>query len=1010
MSAAPPTAAARAAHADVRHASAAALETALLDEIGRHREALRGDARGLSTPARVLVPNRAAREHWLGALCARHGSLAGVRVQTLWSAALEVLAASAAPPLLVDEPLFDALVQDAAAAEPALRAPLGAYERAYGLAAASASDLLSAGLERIESLEPVLRTLREPWGERVRALARVALVARERARGAERTRRGDVLAAAAVALEGGAPFAARPLWIVGLYDATGQLARFVDALRARGARWHLLEVASVPLAPGVETAAPATVAAEWDELAGAVGAELARGTPSARIAIAARIDAAAASTARETLELYGIAASGGEVDGRLDPRCRLALARLALAERGPAASVDAWLDAWSAEHALAPWREDLRLALRALGAARLREAAALDARECAGGAAQLALPARGRAPEAEEDGEDEAADAAELDESRPARRTLATATLAAAIDGARALVEALGAAAPAPAASENCASLERALRALEAQLGAPQLCTADLELPRGVELGTDAYRALVERRVRARCASPLFEGGSGIRFARPEQLSGLRFECVFAPGLDRGAFPRAAREDPLLPDEVRRALARVLPHLACKGERAAEEARLWRELLDGAPRVRLSCARLGADGAAATRSPYLRALARERASAPSAPSVTALPARRRFLAVAAAGAPANAEALAALFELARGEGRARTPAPAVARALAALHVERESTFAPRLSPWHGGCTRIEADAQSATFWERYAGCGWQALLTRELGLEAPPDPLGALPELDARLVGTTVHAALETLYAPSVGASLPSPAAARIDEAVRAAAADTLREQGVRLAGLARSLAARARPYVERALALAAAQGAAELVGCEQQGRCELAGTRIEFRADRVDRIAGELRFVDYKTGKSFGERAFLADVRRGRLLQAVCYAASADRARGEYWFVDPELPIASAVRSSAELGATGAAAAASALQVLRDALAHGLCLPRPTLGARSNPACERCDVASACSRADSGWRLRLTRLLERDAEPTSRGAHARAYAALAAIATQPVAANGESA
>ncbi|MBM3978133.1 MAG: hypothetical protein FJ299_14240, partial [Planctomycetes bacterium] len=210
-------------------AGALELREHLLACVLRERELARADPRRLALTQRVLVPNRVARDYWAGALMSGSGALAGLRVQTLWSAALELLGDSAPA---VDDALFDTLLAEAAAQEPVLARALGEYARAYPLAAASASDLLSAGLQALAGFEAPRGA---PGRERAHALARAALQARTAARVHGIARHGDVYGAAAERLEQGEALRASATWIVGVADATGQLERFLAALLARGA-------------------------------------------------------------------------------------------------------------------------------------------------------------------------------------------------------------------------------------------------------------------------------------------------------------------------------------------------------------------------------------------------------------------------------------------------------------------------------------------------------------------------------------------------------------------------------------------------------------------------------------------------------------------------------------------------------------------------------------------------------------------------------------------------------
>ena len=62
------------------------------------------------------------------------------------------------------------------------------------------------------------------------------------------------------------------------------------------------------------------------------------------------------------------------------------------------------------------------------------------------------------------------------------------------------------------------------------------------------------------------------------------------FDHLFLIGLNRDVFPRSMREDPLLPDDLRRILQRVLPDVPIKRAGFDEERYLFAQLLSARPR------------------------------------------------------------------------------------------------------------------------------------------------------------------------------------------------------------------------------------------------------------------------------------------------------------------------------------------------------------------------------------------------------------------------------------
>lgn len=267
-----------------------------------------------------------------------------------------------------------------------------------------------------------------------------------------------------------------------------------------------------------------------------------------------------------------------------------------------------------------------------------------------------------------------------------------------------------------------------------------------------------------------------------------------------------------------------------------------------------------------------------------------------------------------------------------------------------------------------------THLESLARCPWQAFLQRGLGLEPAPDPLADLPDVDALALGIAVHGALQELLV------LPGHGEAELRAALQRAAARALAEAGVHLDGLVAALAQRARPLVERGLALASVlpgTRAVEVEGRTRDGLC--------FRADLVARGPEGSVLVDFKTGKPLSlavkestRREHLQNaIRRGTHLQAAAYAASEGALRGEYLYLSEaasEELARVAVERDGDLSETFAESAA----LLADAWRWGIVPPRPEEpDGRPNPSCGHCDVRGACLRDDSGVRARLRRIAE---------------------------------
>jgi hypothetical protein len=321
--------------------------------------------------------------------------------------------------------------------------------------------------------------------------------------------------------------------------------------------------------------------------------------------------------------------------------------------------------------------------------------------------------------------------------------------------------------------------------------------------------------------------------------------------------------------------------------------------------------------------------------------------------------------------------------------------------------------------------------ENAARCPWQAFVVRLLRVVPPPDPHEALPGSNPRLIGMTVHHVLDRIVRSAVKAPSASlaeaagrrpvavgwPDSATLDAWLADAGHAVLDEEGIALRGLARVLAEQARPLLARARELdwPEPDGAVSALGGELEGALTLrddegATRTIRFRADRADRCNGALRLTDYKTGRpiSNGQRAetrmrhFLAEVAQGARLQAVVYALCSDAAAGRLLFLRPDLDPAAAVYPVCGDDADFTSACERSLRAVLGAWDRGSFFPRlvsPDL--EKEPAlCERCEVAEACLRGDTGARRRLVGWLEgrRAAAPRARGGVTPAEQALLGV------------
>lgn len=809
-----------------------------------------------------------------------------------------------------------------------------------------------------------------------------------------------------------------------------------------------------PTAPRREAFTAAGTDAEVREVALRLRALLDAGVAPERMAVVARDLSPYRFSVRRHFERLGIPYSGLAATGGKTPMGRRLAALEDLLRRGGDAPVSRWLDAAIRLPGGAgrPGFE-LRLAFAALGAGRLRDAAEIELSGLLDPWGNYSLPIRqgftagtDRDPEPEgvEEGEglepvpaeavEQEADASRGAGIRAPRRRISGRRLAAAVAAAKRASGKLG---NWPAAAPAATHLER-LRSLlagdlgwspkggnegeEATLGAEiarafaALKSLAGEVPADFPLTAEEFGSLVSEAL-SRLGTGTFGGGggAGVAVLSVTEARGRTFDHLFVLGLVRDAFPRPVREDPLLPDSLRRVLRRLLPDLAEKRAGFDEERHLFAQLLSASPQVTLSWQTADDDGRPRAASPLVERIVFEAGGVARAPGLFAadrsLPAGPRSAAllrpawehatlVALHGSRSRfgevLPAALAELDLAPEGGVLRPEATASARmaALAELDPDlrtpegRETSR--RLGPWFGFVGALAAEPcqeldprrrqLAVTHLERLDGCPWQFFLSRLLAIEPTPDPLQALPGLDARLLGNLIHAVLDRLAREGY---TEWPAEEAIEPILRAEAAQMVAVEGIALPGLGRALAERARPY----LAAAHEPWRNQLVQTEVKGGVEVndpvtgAARTLAFRADREDRLPdGTSLFTDWKTGRPLSEKKkpetrradLIAKVASGTLLQAVAYRRSAGPgAIGRYFYLKPEAETREfAVEEEAEVDAAFDRAVSAGLA----AHAAGSFFPRVVdpAGQKEPRRCEYCEVAEACLRGDSGARRRL--------------------------------------
>lgn len=1063
---------------------ALAAEALLMERLDGLLAEARRDPSLLARPVRIVVPSRSLRLH-LGAAVVGHrgGSAAGVTIQTLFGLASEVLE-RAGEPAPRGALLFDVLAQRAARAEPSLRRGLEGLADGFRTVTGTLRDLLDAGFEPVhaEAAEEAVATdgplvASRAEVERARALVRAAARAESRMRELGLGRVSALLRRAAdlLASDGDRRLPARAILIHGFADATGVATDLIQALLRRCGAWLILDRPPKPEGGGVERAfterfaerlslaagsGPAAAPSRRPRIAAceAIGTEaecreLARrarvlldgGARPEGIAVVARDLGPFRIALRRHFQRLGIPFSGLGERGALTPAGRRVRAFLELLRQREAVPIDRWLDALAALPPLSlegpAGRVDLRLTFYSLGAGRLRDVAGLEVEEVLRHNSYL-LPIRQGLKAVgidEEDGGEEGDGSQRRNEAYARRRRVSGSLIRVAVRAARRTRDRLAGWPDEAPLAEHVARLGDLLAAdlawdpgsSEGRLAIAALAELEREVPRRLRLAADELRLLLDDLLAAAGASDLGGRGGGIQVLTVTEARGRTFDHLFLPGLNRDLFPRVVREDPLLSDELRRILQRVLPDVPLKRSGFDEERYLFAQLLSAGPEVTLSWQTADDDGKPVSPSPLVERL-RERLEISQAPTLWALPAagplpgpRTAEEQAVMAGLHAPRRWFGRVLPLAIDEGRRElaelpiadlAPERLAAARLAVLEEVDPDLRTPggraarsRLGPYFGFIGRlpgVEGEPRLRELYvtqlENLAACPWQLFLMRLLGVEPSPDPLGALPGVDAVLLGNVVHATLERIARPPEQpgpgvrlrdlppVSVAWPADEDLVRMLREEAARLLADEGIRLPGLALALGERARSMLEAARDTDWPGGEVAVLATEYENKLDVAEApgrlrHVLFRADRVDLGAGGLVvWTDYKTGKPISRartaetrrRDFLRRVQSGSHLQAVAYLlGSQGESMGRYLFLRPgieeEAREVSVTTDDHEFISAFAAASGAVLAAWEE----GSFFPRLVEpNGREEPSrCSYCAVAEACLRGDSGSRQRLS-------------------------------------
>ena len=424
----------------------------------------------------------------------------------------------------------------------------------------------------------------------------------------------------------------------------------------------------------------------------------------------------------------------------------------------------------------------------------------------------------------------------------------------------------------------------------------------------------------------------------GLRVLDAVQARGLSFDALFVLGLNVDLFPRRPREDPFLPDQDRRRLReRLRRPVPVKGEALDEEHLLLAHLL-GAPRHRLTVSWQRSDEAGTARVPSLalREVARValgvagiEAAERSAARISAHPADRGGDAIGRYGliAPRDAGLLAALDlrspaavagALRRSPGGLGIGPVAIAGDAELLRaaIERmtgleDGSAAP--GEWDAlpGADAGDPPASwSPSRLERLGCCPQQYFFRHVLGLDEwgePADP----HEVEARVIGSQVHAVLQQTYAallaeralPAASGAPGGAAAERARDHLRRAWRERTGRTAEPMRGaypllwdlFSEQWLAALEGFVRRDIErMAAAPPAALLLEHDIEAAIPLGGfggaLAVHGRLDRLARAPGGAVVVaDYKTSGRIAEHASIPEALKGSRLQMALYTLLAE-------------------------------------------------------------------------------------------------------------------------
>ncbi len=511
-------------------------------------------------------------------------------------------------------------------------------------------------------------------------------------------------------------------------------------------------------------------------------------------------------------------------------------------------------------------------------------------------------------------------------------------------------------------------------------------------------------RSVLEERLRdLRIDGPRHRFGR-IFVGTPDQVRARSFAVVFVPGLAERIFPQPLREDPLLPDSVRRALAANLTTLH---ERTRSE-RLLLRLAVGAARQRVVLSYPRVDvGEARPRVPSFYALEVVRAAEGSLPDVEALEHNAATAGGARLAWPAPADSEAAIddseYDLAALEPLLRADAldtAGRARFLIEMNEHLGRSLRSRWRRWESrewaepdgmmaagtpalaqlAAHRLHERPYSVSALQSFADCPYRFFLSGILRLEPRIEP-SRLERLDPLNRGSFFHAVqaevVRTLERENLVPLNPQRGARALqilDETLAleekrrreelAPAVDRVWEDEIEI------MRSDLRGWLQREITSTdgwqprRVEFAFGLRRDEQHDAASVdepvrlvSGHLLRGAIDLVEIRGTEWRVTDYKTGSKIPQKGAVVD--GGRMLQPLMYALALESVLGE-GVREGRLYFCTAAGEFAEhvvpLNERTRERAVQVLQTIDRAIETGFLAPLPREGT-----CARCDFRDAC-------------------------------------------------